>query len=148
MISALLGALQAYLTSAFIAFKKTKTIFISTLIASATNIFVNIILTPLLGIWGAVIANILSYSVVFYINLSVFNKSVFRLDFSLLKLNLSFILLVLISMLIILNVQYMTLLALALLGIVSFMYRTDIINLCRVMTIQLKKISINSIKIG
>jgi O-antigen/teichoic acid export membrane protein len=139
MISSLLGALQAYITTAFIAFKKTKVIFVSTLIAASFNIVLNIVLIPYMGIWGAVIANVLSYFVVFGINIYVFNKIIFKLDFNKIKLGLSFILLILMSIITVFGNQY-SIFSIFLTVVILFMYRLNIIYLLQISRIQLNKI--------
>ena len=56
--------LSAYLGSISTASKKTKTLFVSTLIGAILNIVLNLLLIPYLGAFGAAIATLLSYALV------------------------------------------------------------------------------------
>lgn len=63
-IAIVFGALAGYLGGFFTAAKESKIFSWSTMIGAATNLFLNLILTPLAGALGAAIATMISYAVV------------------------------------------------------------------------------------
>ena len=64
LLGAVFSAIAAFMGSLLGAVKKTKNLMITTLIASAVNVIVSLVLIQYLELWGAVIGTLLSYIVV------------------------------------------------------------------------------------
>lgn len=65
LLGVLFGSLVAYYSPTYLAYKKTKILFTSTLIGAIITIALNLILVPIIGIFGAAIGSAVSYFVVY-----------------------------------------------------------------------------------
>lgn len=63
-LSALFSSLHGNLTTVFSAVKQTKVLFVNSTIGSVINLILNIILVPLLGIFGVAIVSVCTYTIV------------------------------------------------------------------------------------
>lgn len=67
MISSMFGGLVGFIGAFFNAYNKTKYLFSSTIIGASISIVVNFLLTSTIGVLGAVLANIISYLIIWLI---------------------------------------------------------------------------------
>lgn len=74
ILAAVFQAMSGYLGAIYGAAMKTKSIFITTMIGAFINIFLNLILIPLVGVEGAAIATLISYIVVWTIRIFSIKK--------------------------------------------------------------------------
>lgn len=87
------STLSSFWGTIYTAAKKTKMLFYSTLIGAGVNILLDLILTPLIGAYGAAIATLLSYLTIFIIR--VFNSMrIIHLDIQIKTIIVSFIFIV------------------------------------------------------
>ncbi|MGL4850142.1 MAG: lipopolysaccharide biosynthesis protein [Clostridium sp.] len=73
-IGALFNGFSSFLGTAYTASMQTRDAFTTTIIGAVSNLIFSIILTPTLGIWGVVLANMLSFLVLFIARLKSINK--------------------------------------------------------------------------
>lgn len=76
LISSLFGAISGYLGTFYVATKKTKGMFLTTLYGGILSILLNVLLIPLWGIMGAAVSAMLSYFLVWIIRLYDIQKYV------------------------------------------------------------------------
>lgn len=65
LLGVLFGSLVAYYSPTYLAHKKTKILFTSTFIGAIITVVINLILVPIIGIFGAAIGSAVSYFVVY-----------------------------------------------------------------------------------
>ncbi|EOU1682986.1 oligosaccharide flippase family protein [Clostridium perfringens] len=75
-IGALFNGFASFLGTIYTASMQTKDAFITTVIGAVSNLIFSIILTPILGILGVVIANMISFIILFYARIKSVNKIV------------------------------------------------------------------------
>lgn len=75
LVGALFSAVSTYFGSIYTAMKKTKDVMITTFIAGGTNVVINLVLIPDMGIMGAVVGTVVAYFLAAHIRmLNVFGK--------------------------------------------------------------------------
>lgn len=95
MVAVVFQALNGFLGIIYAASKKTKTIFVTTIMGAGTNIILNILLIPHMGALGAAVATLISYVVVWMTRLIDSRKILpIRVDY---KVDLTSYLLILIQ---------------------------------------------------
>ncbi|SDF15583.1 lipopolysaccharide biosynthesis protein [Sporomusa acidovorans] len=85
-----IGNLQTYLGSLYTAAKKTKKVFVTTMTGAFTNIVLNMVLTPLYGVYGSIIAIYISYTVIYAYRLVDLSKFM-NMEFNLKRVNVSLV---------------------------------------------------------
>lgn len=81
------NTLAAFMGSVYTASKKTKMLFVTSVVSAVVNIILNVIFIPKYGVLGAAIATIVSYFVIFVIRI-VHTKSIFNFRIDFLKLTI------------------------------------------------------------
>lgn len=69
LVSATLGCYSSYFGTFYIASKQNKMLMISTIIGAALNVLMGITLIPIIGVYGALIASIVSYLIIVIIRI-------------------------------------------------------------------------------
>lgn len=75
-----MGALTSYYDAIIVSTKKTKTIFYATMVGAFSNTLLNIILIPQIGILGAAIATLVSYTLIFILRVISIRKTIGKID--------------------------------------------------------------------
>lgn len=99
------SSLSGILASAFRAFKKTKTLFISTIVGAVVNLVLNVVLIKLIGTIGAAFATMFSFFVVWCIRMVSVQKLI-RVKLPLFKTLTSFCISIVMALLFITSVSY------------------------------------------
>ncbi len=113
-----IGNLQSFYGSIYGGIKKSKSVFISTFLGAVTNILLNLMLIPVYNAYGAVIATIISYLVVYIVRVINIKKYVSMEHFEI-KISLSISLIIIISILYVLG-NLITIILSIILSIVMF----------------------------
>lgn len=77
----LFHAMSGFLGSVYTAAKKTKMVFVSTVLAAASNVVMNIILIPIMGTMGAAIATWVSYFLIWLVRL-VNTRKILKIEYN------------------------------------------------------------------
>lgn len=140
LLAALFNSKAAFLGTIYTAAKKTKFLFISTLLGAITNIIMNIILIPLYGAKGAAIATLISYLIVWLVRLNN-SKKILRFSINLKNDIISYILIAIQIVIYILNIKYSFIINFVILTLIVFIHKNTIILLIN--KIVFKKTIIN-----
>lgn len=120
-ISIVFGCFSNFFSSIFIASKDTKLIFNSSLIGALTNILLNCILIPKIGIQGACIATFISYIIMFAIRVKDSRKIIkFSINIQKIFTSCLIIIIQIIILMLINNNYYLLLMQLACFSIIIF----------------------------
>ena len=125
LVAFAIGNLQAFYGSILAGIKDTKTISKSTMAGMLVNVVLNLILIPLYNAYGAAIATIVSYLVVYIVRLRGIQKSV-QMNNYVIDTAISIVVILLISALYIFNTNLTLLLSIAL-SILLIIYYRDIV---------------------
>lgn len=87
------SALAQFIESIFNASKKTRTLFYASLTGAVVNIILNLVLIPKYAGIGAAIATVIGYLVIWTIDM-INTKKIFRMDFNLKRMILSYIIMI------------------------------------------------------
>lgn len=120
-----IGNLQSFYGSIYGGIKKSKLVFISTFLGAITNILLNLLLIPICRAYGAAIATIISYLVVYLVRLINIKKYVLMKHFEK-KIGLSIVLMLCISILYSIGNIVTVTMSLVFSGIVMILYRKEI----------------------
>lgn len=74
IIGTLFNSLAAFLGTVYTASMKTKDAFTTTIIAAVSNLILSLVMIPMFSIWGVVLANMLSFIVLFFARTKSINK--------------------------------------------------------------------------
>lgn len=74
ILGTLFNSLAAFLGTVYTASMKTKDAFTTTIIAAVSNLILSLFMIPILSIWGVVLANMLSFIVLFFVRIKSVNK--------------------------------------------------------------------------
>ncbi len=81
IVGTLFNSLAAFLGTVYTASMKTKDAFTTTIVAGIANLVLSLLLIPLMSIWGVVLANTLSFIVLFLVRIKSINKIInFKID--------------------------------------------------------------------
>lgn len=103
MLAFTIGNLQAFYGTIYSGLKKTKKVFVSTLCGAILNIILNILLIPSMGAYGAAVATVVSYLLVYIIRANDLKK---YLDIDHEYRRISFALAILVAVVISYNSEY------------------------------------------
>lgn len=105
LLAFLFNSMASFLGSIYTSAKKTKMLFISTVIAALVNIIANFIMIPLWGAMGAGIATLLSYFLIWIIRL-IDTAKIIKIDVDLRKDIISYLFLVIQIIILCMNIRY------------------------------------------
>lgn len=107
LIAFLFHGMSGFLGSIYTAARRTKMLFVSTLIAAVINIVFNIVLIPFVGAYGAAIATLLSYFVIWLVRL-IDSRKILKISWNKLSDILSYILLIFQAAIVIADIPVVT----------------------------------------
>jgi O-antigen/teichoic acid export membrane protein len=84
-VATLLSSYSIFLSSVFRAAKRTKSIFISTIIGSLVNLILNLLLIPRIGCIGAAIATVIGFAIMCFMRIIEMSKFI-SLEYSMIRL--------------------------------------------------------------
>lgn len=114
IISAMFSSHAGFLAAAYRASKKTTSLFVSVIVGSALNIFLNYVLLTRIGVLGAAIATAISFFGVWFVRI-VFIQRIVKVEVKILHTVVTYSALFFSAILITLDVQYAQLMSLVLL---------------------------------
>lgn len=104
LLAFLFHGMSSFLGSVYTSAKKTRMLLISTLVAAVINIVFNFLLIPLIGGYGAAIATLISYFVIWIVRL-VYSKKILRINWNKKSDILSYVLLLIQAFVLIVGVS-------------------------------------------
>ena len=104
MLSGVLGCYSVFFGTFYLVIKKNKMIMLSTLVGAVINVLVCTIGIPLIGVYGALIANVLSYLIIVVIRF-IDTRRIVRLNINFYRLLGGFVLILLQAVLFTLNLK-------------------------------------------
>lgn len=139
LLAFLFNAMASFLGSIYTSTKKTKMLFVSTIIAALANIIANFIMIPIWGAMGAGIATLLSYFLVWLIRLWD-TKKIIKLDINLKKDIISYLLLIMQIVIICMELKYDYLFMTVVLAAVLILHKETIAVMVNMVTERVKQI--------
>ncbi len=139
LLAFLFNCLSAFLGTVYISAKKTNMAFISTSIAAICNIVLNFLLIPIWDVYGAAIATLVSYIVVWCIRL-IHTKRIINFKKDNIKHIISILLLFVEAVVILYQIRYCYLLSVCILTIIIFLNLKIVIQLFRKKICKIKNI--------
>lgn len=134
LIAILFGALSGYLGGIFTAVKNTKVYAQSTVVGAIANIIINLLLVPAIGTLGAAVATAISYWIIYLLRV-FYTKRYINIKMHLIRDNISYLLLVIQSIIFLLVIQESTTLyftEIFLIAIQIYLFRKEIYSIaCR-----------------
>lgn len=138
LISVIFGALTGFLGSICLAHKDSKSMGKATGIGALVNVVLNIALIPLYGAMGAAAATAISYFTMCTLALVFVNKHV-NIKVSYVRNTISYILLVVVSIVMILELPYHIMICIVLFITITILYYRDFISIITVLLNKLKR---------
>ncbi|TCI46216.1 hypothetical protein EVJ27_06925 [Exiguobacterium sp. SH3S2] len=130
MVAFTIGNLQAFYGSIYTGVKKTTKVFISTLIGAIVNIILNFILIPSAGVYGALVATIASYFIIYLYRLNDVQKYLL-MDHATKKISISLILLCLLAVFYGFDYMWTDILSVVLGFLLILIYSTEICEIAK-----------------
>ena len=138
VLAFLFNAMASFLGSIYTSAKKTRMLFISTIIAALANIIANFLMIPLWGAMGAGIATLLSYFLVWLIRLWDTRK-IIKLSLNLKKDILSYLLLIMQICVMCMEIKHYYIWMIAIWMVLVILHREAILVILNMVTEKIKK---------
>lgn len=128
LLAALFNSKAAFLGTIYTSAKKTRFLFVSTLLGAMTNIVLNIILIPLYEAKGAAIATLISYLIVWLARL-INSRNILKISINLKKDLISYVLIVIQIVIYIFNIKFSFIINFVILLVILFINKNTLISL-------------------